>query len=204
MKNFSKFIPRFALVSLAFGIGSFFLGAEPQAFAIEAECFVQPAGSPPVPCPVDGSNNPVVSDPSVVNAINTSSITGLNGCAGASISNTKTKPFSNAGTSTTLKLVAGVASQNVHICAVNVGPVAGTAVNVVLVEGTGTLCATGTVGLMGGATAATGWNFPINGGLAFGNGMGLIAITATPGDDVCILFSAGVQVSGVITYAVFP
>lgn len=163
-----------------------------------------PVGSAnPLPSSVSDSSG--ANFTSVVNAINSSAITGYatNGCAGASVANTKTKPFSNAGASTTLQLVAGVAAQNVHVCAVNIGPAASTAVNVALVEGGGATCGTSTTGLMGGATAATGWNLPTNGGLTFGNGMGVIGVTATLADNVCILFSAGVQVSGVITYAVF-
>ena len=44
--------------------------------------------------------------------------------------------------------------------------------NVAVVEGTGSVCATGTAGVsgFGGATAATGWNFAGNGGIALGNG----------------------------------
>lgn len=143
---------------------------------------------------------------SVVTAINTNAITGFatNGCAGATVANTANKPFSNAGSATALLLVSGVSSQKVHVCGVNIGPVAG-AVNVAMVEGTtvSTACDTGTAGMMGGATAATGWQFAANGGLTNGSGMGQVAITATNADNVCLLFSAGVQVSGVITYAIF-
>lgn len=126
------------------------------------------------------------------------------GCAGATIANTKSKPFSNAGSASNLKLVAGVAAQKVYVCAINVGPVAG-AVNVALVEGTKVTneCDTGTAGVMGGATAATGWNFAANGGLTMGSGAGILAQEATAADDLCLFFSGAVQVSGVITYAQF-
>lgn len=130
---------------------------------------------------------------------------GFAGCAGATIANTKTKPFSNAASASNLLLVSGVASQNVHICAINLGPAASTAVNVALVEGTTTTnpCDTNTAGMMGGATAATGWNLAANGGLTYGNGVGLLAVTAAAADSVCLLFSGAVQVSGVVTYTVF-
>lgn len=128
----------------------------------------------------------------------------LNGCGNATPSTTKIKPINNGGTSTSLLLVTGAPSQNVHICSIAM-IVGGTAVNVAVVEGTtvSTACDTGTAGLMGGATAALGFNFAANGGLTYGNGDSLIGLTATAGDNVCLLFSAGVQVSGVLTYAVY-
>jgi hypothetical protein len=126
------------------------------------------------------------------------------GCGLATPANTSFKPINSAGSSSNLLLVSGVASEKVHICAINIGPAAA-AVNVALVEGTTTTnpCDTSTAGMAGGATAATGWQFAANGGLTMGNGQGVVAITATAADNVCLLFSAGVQVSGVITYAVY-
>ena len=47
-------------------------------------------------------------------------------CAGTTLINTKTKPFSNAGSSNHLLLLTGVASQNVRICSITILPVAGT------------------------------------------------------------------------------
>lgn len=124
-----------------------------------------------------------------------------NTCLGAA---TTATPINNAGSSSNLKLVTKATSKNVYICAINIGPVA-SAVNVALVEGTKTTneCDTATAGMVGGATAATGWQFAANGGLTYGNGMGVIAQTASTGHDVCLLFSAGVQVSGAVTWAQF-
>jgi hypothetical protein len=128
----------------------------------------------------------------------------VQGCAGATITNTKVKPFSNAGSGTALLLVSGVASQKIDICKFTVNPVAG-AVNLALVEGTtvSTPCDTGTAGVDGGATAATGDQFATNEGKVEGTGVGLALITATAADNLCILFSAGVQVSGSVVYAQF-
>jgi hypothetical protein len=111
-----------------------------------------------------------------------------------------TKAFSNAGASTNLKLVSLSGSLVTYICSINVGPVAG-AVNVALVSGTKVTneCDTGAAGLAGGATAATGWNFAANGGIAFGSGIGTVTNDAG-GKDICLLFSGAVQVGGVITY----
>jgi hypothetical protein len=127
------------------------------------------------------------------------------GCAGATQTNTLTKSINNSGSATNLLLVAGAGAELVHICGINIGPVGSTSINVALVEGTTTTnpCDTGTVGMAGGATAATGWQIPAGGGLTYGNGMGVVARTATAADNVCLFFSAGVQISGVITYAVF-
>jgi hypothetical protein len=69
-----------------------------------------------------------------------------------------------------------------------------------LVSGTGTNCGTSTGALMGGTTAATGWNFAANGGIAFGNGRGALAQTDTNADNVCLLQSGSGQLSGVLSY----
>jgi len=126
------------------------------------------------------------------------------GCMGMGSANTLTVAINNAGASTNLKLVSKVSAKKIYICAINVGPVAA-AVNVALVDGTLTTnaCDTSTAGLAGGATAATGWQFAANSGLTLGDGNGLVAGPAATNTDVCLFFSAGVQVSGTITYAQF-
>lgn len=128
------------------------------------------------------------------------------GCGNATPTQTLTHPFSNTGSSATLTLLSSAVTgtKMAHICAINIGPVAG-AVNVALIEGTRTTnpCDTSTLGLAGGATAATGWQFATNGGLTYGNGRGVVAQTTVAGNAVCLAFSAGVQVSGVITYALY-
>jgi hypothetical protein len=126
------------------------------------------------------------------------------GCAGATIANTLTKPINSAGASTSLLLVAGVAAQKVYVCSIDI--LTSAANNIALVEGTTTTtaCDTGTAGVAGGATAATGWNFSTtSNGLAKGNGTGIVYKTATNADALCLLFSAATQVSGSITYAQF-
>jgi len=107
--------------------------------------------------------------------------------------------INNAGSSTTQELIAGTSAKKTYVCSINVGPVA-SAVNVALVEGTGSTCGTSTAGMAGGATAATGWQFAANGGLTFGSGGYPIAAAATAADNVCLMYSAAVQVSGVAMY----
>lgn len=157
------------------------------------------AGSPSIPA---GTNAIGTVQPG--NTQNTTPWLVSQGCANATPANTLTKPFSNAASASNLLLVTGVASQKVHICHIFVDPVFG-AVNIALVEGTTTTnpCDTGTAGLLGGATAATGASLLANEGYNQGNGVGIIAQEATNANNVCMLFSAAVQVSGVLTYAIY-
>ncbi len=105
----------------------------------------------------------------------------------------------NQASTTAVTLITGVASKQTYICSINL-VVAG-ANNVALVEGTAAGCATGTAGMAGGATAATGWNFAANGGLTMGSGVGTPFRTATAADNVCVLQSAATQVSGSMSWA---
>jgi len=96
------------------------------------------------------------------------------------------------------ELVALSGSTHVYICSINL--IVAAATNVAITSGTGTICATSEAGVFGGATAATGWNFAANGGLAFGNGKGMVGRTVDAGDALCINVSAANQVSGSLTY----
>jgi hypothetical protein len=98
------------------------------------------------------------------------------------------------------QLVTGEAAKRVYVCSIQL--VTATAQNVALVNGTGTVCATGTAGVMGGPAAATGWNFAANGGL--GHGMGGFAVARTTADaaNLCLLQSGVGQVSGSLAYVV--
>lgn len=127
------------------------------------------------------------------------------GCAGQTVANTSTVGFDTNGSSSNLKIVTKASSKKIYICSINVGPVA-SAVNVGLIEGTKTTneCDTAAAGLNeSGTTAARGWNFAANGGITFGNGIGVLYKTANANDDVCLVFSGAVQVNGSITYAQF-
>jgi hypothetical protein len=98
-------------------------------------------------------------------------------------------------------LITGTASQHIYICAIQM--MAAGAVNAAIVSGTGTTCQTGTGAVFGGTTAATGWNFPANGGIAHGSGLGVVGRTAAVTDGICIDVSAAVQVSGNISWTKF-
>lgn len=142
------------------------------------------------------STTPAAADKALTVAFSPNSI----GCVGQSLANTKIKPISITAATA---IIAGVAAKKIYICSIDL--VVGAADNVALVEGTTTTtpCDTGTAGMAGGTTAATGWNFAANGGLTKGNGVGLLYITATAADNVCLLVSSAAQVSGAVTYAQF-
>lgn len=102
---------------------------------------------------------------------------------------------------TTTLMVTGVSGRHVRICALNL--VTAIANNVVLISGTGATCGTGTAGIAGGTTAANGWNFAANGGIALGSGIGTIMQTAATGDSVCIITSAAGPLAGTIAYTIY-
>ncbi len=110
------------------------------------------------------------------------------------------KPISITSATTTL-LITGVSGRQVRICSMHL--VTAIANNVALIEGTGATCGTGTAGLAGGTTAANGYNFAANGGIAIGSGLGEVITTATTGDSVCAITSAAGPLAGFIKYTIF-
>ena len=115
----------------------------------------------------------------------------VNSCIG------NTKSYFGINQTAGAQLITGVSAKRIYICSFNL--VTATAQNIAVVAGTGTVCATTTVGvpgLTGGATAATGWNLAANGGLTFGNGGHVLAQTTVNADNLCLLQSGAGQVSG--------
>jgi hypothetical protein len=114
----------------------------------------------------------------------------------------RTKLYASISQTANTQLVAGTASKKIYVCSIHV--VAAAATNVAVVEGTGTVCGTSSAGVsgFGGATAATGWNFAANGGIALGNGDSSLGAEGTSGDNLCIFNSGSGQVSGGISYVV--
>jgi len=107
----------------------------------------------------------------------------------------------NVSTATTTLIVTGVSGRHVRICSLSL--VTAAANNVALISGTGATCGTGTTGMNGGTTAASGWNFAANGGLTQGSGLGAINQTNATGDSVCVITSAATQLSGRLSYAIY-
>lgn len=89
-------------------------------------------------------------------------------------------------------------SNKVHICSLvfNVAD----AENVSIVEGTGTLCATNILAVLGGATAATGMNLLAGSGVSLGNGSAVVAKATVNANNLCILMSGTGRLAGVMTY----
>lgn len=134
-------------------------------------------------------------------SVNLSQIGGTTVVADPCASNAKVY-FSNQFTANT-QIITGTSAKKVFFCSLNI--VVGAATGVAVVEGTGTVCATGIAtfpGLSGGTTAATGWNFGANGGLTYGNGGAALAGEATNADNVCVLISAANQTNVSGSYVV--
>jgi hypothetical protein len=114
----------------------------------------------------------------------------------------QTKFYASISQTANTQLVAGTGAKKIYVCSIHV--VAAAAANVAVVEGTGSVCGTSTTGVsgLGGATAATGWNFSANGGIALGNGDSSLGAQGTSGDNLCIFNSGSGQVSGGISYVV--
>ena len=99
----------------------------------------------------------------------------------------------NQTTGTTI--ITGTASQRIYICSILL--VSATAQNVSIVEGTGTVCATGITALYGGTTASIA--LAANGGFAQASPKPFISTQVTA-NGLCILQSGAGNVSGSISY----
>jgi len=106
----------------------------------------------------------------------------------------------NIVTATTTLAITGVSGRHVRICHIDM--VASAADNVGIISGTGATCGTGTAAIVG-TTAGTGYNWAANTGISAGTGIGTIMRTVATGDSVCLITSAAVQLSGVISYTIY-
>lgn len=97
------------------------------------------------------------------------------------------------------QVIAGTSAKQTYVCFIQFALNA-TADNIALVEGTGSVCATGIAGMAGGTTAATGWNLLASGSVTSGFMRNWAFKTATLADNVCLLVSSGAQLSGIIQY----
>jgi hypothetical protein len=122
----------------------------------------------------------------------------LDPCSGVA----KTYHIVNMSTATTVEIANAVASQYFYICSVNL--VAAAAQTIAIGEDDTDGCGSITAGLHGGATAATGWSFAANGGIALGNGEGTVMKTATAARYLCVITGQAQQISGTIAYVSAP
>lgn len=106
-------------------------------------------------------------------------------------------PISQA---TTTQIIAGTSAKKTYICSISIiGGTGGETFNIV--EGTGTLCATGIAAVLGSTTTANGLAIPANGGLTFGNGGASVAVAGNANaDNVCITQVGTTRLAGNITY----
>ncbi len=108
----------------------------------------------------------------------------------------------NTSTATTVEIANAVSAQFFYICSINIS-VAG-AQTVALVEDDTDGVGSPTAGLNGGTSAATGWSFAANGGIALGSGNGTVMKTGTANRYFGIITGSAVQTSGTIIYVSAP
>ena len=111
---------------------------------------------------------------------------------------TKLYHIVNMSTATTVEIANAVASEFWHICGVNLVAAAAQTIAIGIDDTDG--CGSMTAGLHGGATAATGWSFAANGGIALGNGLGTLMKSATANQYLCVITGQAQQISGTISY----
>ena len=110
------------------------------------------------------------------------------------------KVYTTISQATSTQLITGTASKKIYICSISL--VAGAAEAVSLVAGTGSVCATNTVAVIGATTAANGMSFAANGGIVIGTGHSSIAATTVNQDNLCLFQDGTDRVSGVMTSVV--
>lgn len=99
---------------------------------------------------------------------------------------------------TSTQIISGTSSKKTYICSITL--VAGAAENVAITAGTGSVCATGSSAIIGSTTVANGLILAANSGFSHGNGRGTVASGTVNADNICLLQSGSVRVSGVLTY----
>lgn len=124
--------------------------------------------------------------------------------ADACSSGAKTSIAISINTATTTEITPSLAgaSNNYYVCSIDLLTAA--ANNVALVDDNNDNCTSVDSGMAGGTTAATGWNFGANGGIAKGNGMGMVYKTNGTNRVICIITSAATQLSGSIQVIAAP
>jgi hypothetical protein len=103
-------------------------------------------------------------------------------------------PFSETASTV---IIPGQPRTKTYLCFVFLGTAG--AQNISIVEGTGTVCATNQLIIMGGP-GATGPASQANGTFTLGSGAASIGFTTVVGNDVCLLQSASGLVAGNMIY----
>lgn len=138
----------------------------------------------------------------VSNALVSSMVTGYYGQTPDPCAGNTDKGNGPISQTTSTQLLAGVPGKRLRVCSVFV--VGADAENLSFVEGTGSVCGTSTLAIIGGTTAANGPNFLAGGGATDGIGAGTIAAQALSGNNFCLLQSGSGRVAGNFTYVWAP
>lgn len=97
------------------------------------------------------------------------------------------------------QLFAGTSSKKTYVCSIAIIAAAAEAVS--LVVGTGTVCATNIVAMLGSTTDANGLSFAANGGITLGNGLATVAGgLGANADNVCLRQGGTSRLAGNLTY----
>jgi len=96
------------------------------------------------------------------------------------------------------QLVAASGSTKVYVCSAVL--VAGAAEVINFIEGTGSVCGTSTLAVVGSTTQSNGISLAANGGFSVGNGAASAFHTNTGGNALCLTQNSTSRVSGYITY----
>lgn len=106
-----------------------------------------------------------------------------------------TKPISQAASAV---IITHTTTLKTYICGGSFN--LSDAESVSITEGTGTVCATGQVALMGSTTVANGMALAANEGMSLGSGGSSNIVANTGGDDICLLQSGTGRAAGWVTY----
>lgn len=108
------------------------------------------------------------------------------------------KVYLPVATTGSAQIITGTAAQKIYLCSVSMW--AGGAETFSIVAGTGTVCATATVAVIGFTTGSGGMRVDTASPFFAGTGEVAIAATTVNGDNLCVLQAAAAALSGVITY----
>ena len=101
---------------------------------------------------------------------------------------------------TSTQLITGTASKKLYLCSLYVVATGAEAIS--FVAGTGSVCATNTVAVIGGTTAVAGLGLAANGVLPMGDGGFSLAATTVNADNLCLFQDGSDRLGGVLTYVV--
>jgi len=96
------------------------------------------------------------------------------------------------------QLVAASGSTKIYVCSAVLVGAAAEIIN--FIEGTGSVCGTSTLAVVGSTTQGNGMSFAANGGFTAGNGAASAFHTNTGGNALCLTQNGTSRVSGYITY----